>query len=150
MTDAEQSLEAVAAERKRLESIEFLLREEIARMRAQLVEEGANESPYSSPRSVVTAAWWAIEKGDADALLACHTTAQVAKSKLEDVSAGISRTRERLMEWQVLAATIDEKDPARAIVPVKLKLRRTGEVDERTVSVRVLKVGEEWKIDEAP
>jgi len=54
------------------------------------------------------------------------------------------------MAWLVLDSTIDEKDPARAVVRVQLKLQRTGDTDQRTISVRVLKAGENWKIDEAP
>jgi hypothetical protein len=146
LTAIEEALARLEQERKRLDDIEDALRRELAKLRAAEAEADTG----STPRNVVTAAWTAIEKGDADALLDCHTTAQVAKTKLETVKAGIDKTRERLMSWEVLQATIDENDGTRAVVPVRMRLRRTGEPDERTITVRVIKVGDQWKIDEAP
>jgi hypothetical protein len=141
----EESLARIAAERERLDELEDAVRRALAKLRADKAESGD-----SSPRGVVTAAWTAIEAGDASALLDCHTTAQVAKVKLADVQAGIQATRERLMDWEVLQPTIDADDEKLALVPVRLKLRRTGEPDERTINVRVVRVGDTWKIDEAP
>lgn len=142
----EQALAKIENDRTRLDELEDVLRRELAKLRSEQAETDTD----STPKSVVTAAWNAIEKGDADTLLDCHTTQQVAKSKLETVKAGIDKMRERLMSWEVLQATIDENDDKRALVPVRLKLRRTGEPDDRTISVRVVKVGDQWKIDEAP
>lgn len=142
----EAALAKVEEERERLNRLEDGLRRELAKLRAA----GAEADGDSTPRAVVTAAWTAIEQGDAQALLDCHTTAQVAKTKLADVQAGINATRERLMSWEVLQPTIDADDNKLALVPVRLKLRRTGELDERTINVRVVKVGDTWKIDEAP
>jgi hypothetical protein len=142
----EESLAKIEQERTRLDRLEDALRAELAKLRAAQAETDKG----NSPTAIVTAAWTAIQAGDADALLDCHTTQQVAKSKFETVKAGIDKTRERLMSWDVLQATIDENDNTRAVVPVRLRLRRTGEPDERTISVRVVKVGDQWKIDEAP
>jgi hypothetical protein len=142
----EESLAKIAQERRRLDELEDALRSELVKLRAAEAEADTGNSPMS----IVTAAWTAIEQGDANALLDCHTTEQVARSKLETVKAGIDETRERLMSWEVQQATIDENDDTRAVVPVRVSLRRTGEPDVRTISVRVVKVGRQWKIDEAP
>lgn len=146
----EQALKRIAEQRAQLEAEAQALARELERLRAEQAEADAGDSPYATPQSVVKAAWTAIEKGDLNALLDCHTTRRVAGADTEALKARLAKTRERLMAWQVLDSTIDEKDPARAVVRVQLKLQRTGDTDQRTISVRVLKAGENWKIDEAP
>lgn len=150
ITKAEAQLTALAELRQQLNERETALREEITRMRAELAEAGAGDSPYATPKSVVETAWRAIEKGDASGLLDCHTTRRIAAAKTETLNASIKKTRERLMSWEILDSTIDADDSTRAVVRVKLKLQRTGDTDERTISVTVLKIGETWKIDELP
>ena len=150
LENAEKQLDEVIKQRRRLEAYEQALQEEIARMRAELAEEGAGDSPYATPKSVVETAWRAIEKGDATALLDCHTTRRIAATKTDDLKSSLARTRERLMAWEVVDSTIDASDATRAVVRVKLKLQQTGEADQRTISVRVVKVGDNWKIDEEP
>lgn len=146
----EAALKTIADKRAELDAQEKALRGELAKLRSDLAEKDAGASPFASPKSVVESAWKAIEKGDADALLDCHTTRRVSESKLSDVEAKIKRLRERLMNWKVLDSTIDEHDASRASVRVKLSLQRTGESDERTITIRVVRSGDDWKIDEAP
>ena len=146
----EQALKRIAKQRAQLEADEQALGRELEKLRAEQAEQHVGDSPYATPQSVVKAAWTAIEKGDLNALLDSHTTRRVAGADTEALKARLAKTRERLMAWQVLDTTIDETDTARAVVRVQLKLQRTGEVDQRTISVRVLKAGENWKIDEAP
>ncbi|MCB9894528.1 MAG: hypothetical protein H6839_08770 [Planctomycetes bacterium] len=150
LENAEKQLDEVIKQRRRLEAYEQKLLEEIARMRAELAEQGGGDSPYGTPKSVVETAWRAIEKGDANALLDCHTTRRIAGAKTADVNASLKKTRDRLMSWSVVDSTIDANDAGQAVVRVKLTLQQTGEPDERTVSIRVVKIGELWKIDEEP
>lgn len=148
--ELEQSLQDLREQRARLNEVEEALLEEIAKLRADLAEEGAGESPYATPRSVVETAWKAVEGNDPNALLDCHTSRRVKAADAGQVKEKIKQTSERLMSWQILDSTIDTKDPALAVVRVRVKLQRTGEPDDRTVNVRVVRVGENWKIDEEP
>lgn len=146
----EQALKRIAEQRAQLEADEQALGRELEKLRAAQAEAKAGDSPLATPQSVVKTAWTAIEKGDLNALLDCHTTRRVAGADTEALKARLAKTRERLMAWQVLDSSIDVHDPARAVVRVQLKLQRTGDTDQRTIAVRVLKTGESWKIDEAP
>jgi hypothetical protein len=146
----EQALKRIAEQRAQLEADEQALGRELEKLRAAQAEAKAGDSPLATPQSVVKTAWTAIEKGDLNALLDCHTTRRVAGADTEALKARLAKTRERLMAWQVLDSSIDVHDPARAVVRVQLRLQRTGDTDQRTIAVRVLKTGESWKIDEAP
>jgi hypothetical protein len=146
----EQGLKLIADKRNQLDAQEKALRIELKRLRAELAEKAAGNSPFATPRSVVETAWKAIEKGSADRLLDCHTTQRVRESKLDDVNSRLGKLRKRLMSWEIVDSTIDENDPGRATVRVKLKLQRTGDSDGRTISVPVVRDGDDWKIDEAP
>lgn len=150
LKDLEKALQDLRVERARLNEVEEALLEEIAKLRAELAEEGAGESPYATPRSVVETAWKAIEGNDPNALLDCHTSSRVTEADAAGVKEKVKTTSERLMSWEILDSTIDTKDPALAIVRVRVKLQRTGEPDDRTINVRVVRVGENWKIDEEP
>lgn len=146
----EHALKLIDEQRAELDAQEQALRNELKQLRSELAEADAGSSPFATPKSVVESAWQAIEKGDADALLDCHTTRRVSESKLDEVKAKLTKTRERLMAWKVLDSTIDALNPGLAIVRIELKLQRTGDVDERTVSIKVVRDGKDWKIDEAP
>lgn len=146
----EEAMQLITEKRALLDAQEKALREELTRLRSELAEADAGKSDYASPISVVESAWRAVEKGDADALLDCHTTRRVSESNLEDLKTKLEKTRVRLMKWEVLDSTIDEQNPARADVRVRLTLQQTGEPDRRVVTVPVVRDGKEWKIDEAP
>ena len=148
--EIEQTIKDLRAERQRLSQVEEALLEEVAKLRAELAEEGAGDSPYATPRSVVESAWTAIENNDANALLDCHTSKRISEADAGDVKKNVQATSKRLMLWEVLDSTIDTKDPGLAIVRVRIKLQRNGEPDDRTINVRVVKVGDVWKIDEEP
>ncbi|MBZ0136346.1 MAG: hypothetical protein K8I27_08235 [Planctomycetes bacterium] len=150
LKDLEKALTDLRLERARLNEVEQALLDEIARLRAELAEEGAGDSPYATPRSVVETAWRAIEANDPSALLDCHTGTRVTAADADSVRLNVQRTSERLMSWEILDSTIDTDDPGQAIVRVRVKLQRTGEPDDRTVNVRVVRAGDVWKIDEEP
>ena len=150
IAEIEQALKDLRAERERLGRIEEALLEEISRLRSELAEEGAGESPYATPRSVVETAWKAIEGNDANGLLDCHTSRRVSDADAESVKSKVQSVANRLMSWNVLDSTIDTADPSQAVVRVRIKLQRTGEPDDRTLNVRVIRVGQNWKIDEEP
>ncbi|MCA8918459.1 MAG: hypothetical protein KDB32_05230 [Planctomycetes bacterium] len=146
----EDALKLVADQRAELDAQERALKKELRQLRSEMAETNAGTTPFATPKSVVESAWTAVEKGDVDALLDCHTTRRVSESKLDAVKAKLTKTRERLMSWSVLDSTIDSANPGLATVRVELKLQRTGDIDERTVSIRVVRDDKDWKIDEAP
>lgn len=150
LKELEKALQDLRLERARLNEIEEALLDEIAKLRADLAEEGAGDSPYATPRSVVATAWKSIEGNKANALLDCHTSARIKEADAGEVKKNIQATSERLMSWEILDSTIDARDPGLALVRVRIKLQRTGEPDDRTINVRVVRVGENWKIDEEP
>lgn len=150
LEEIERLLKQLELEAARVAAAAEALRDEAARIRSDLAEENAGESRYASPKSVVSAAWAAVEAGDVNELLDCHTAARVADADAEDVKRSMSATLARLMSWEVLDSVIDEQDPDRAVVRVRLKLQRVGDTDERTLSVNVVRRGGQWKIDEAP
>lgn len=150
MKRIEEAMQLITEKRALLDAQEKALREELTRLRSELAEADAGKSDYASPISVVESAWRAVEKGDADALLDCHTTRRVSESNLEDLKAKLDKTRVRLMKWEILDSTIDGQNPARADVRVRLTLQQTGEPDRRVVTVSVVRDAKEWKIDDAP
>jgi hypothetical protein len=150
ITQIEQALQELAEQRARIARAEDALRHELRSLRSRLAEEGAGTTPYATPLSVVQTAWRAIESGEVTDLLECHTTARVAAADANGVQARMLKTRERLMDWEVLDSSIDIADAGRALVRVRLSLQRTGDPDERVISVPVVRVGEAWKIDQEP
>lgn len=152
LREINEQLEVINQRKAELDELREQLLEEARRLRSAAAEENAGESPYASPQSVVETAWRAVEGEDAEAFVACHVYREATRDALESgvIADKLARLNERTMSWEVLDTTVDDANVRRARVRVKLKLQQTGRADERTITVSVRMVGEEWKIDEAP
>lgn len=147
-----EQLELIAEREAELNELKRQLREEARRLQSEIVESSDSDSPYATPRSVVETAWQAVDAGEADEFTQCHIYSADTQGEFESgaIAKKLKALGERVMGWEALDTTVDETDPSRAYVRIKLTLQKTGDVDERIVTVKVRRIGEEWKIDETP